>query len=731
MTGTQMDRRLLAILYLLSFVLLREWLLPVMALTDTNYLGLFLLFIAIVFALALGRVKWWIAVPVKFLYIMWAIQYIYLDEKFISISRIGYLLEDLLSNVPTLMSGDWENITNPFRTLLFFSLLWMTTYLIRHWIEVRKSILLFYSMTVIFVATIDTFSPLSTDSSIFLIMVTGLLLLGLLFISKLAEKHNTPIPTGAFFTVSLPLLFFVVLSGTFANVMPKKDPVWPDPVPYVKSFVQGTGTDSSGNGAGMMTSGYGTDDSQLGGSFEQDDTLVFEAKVASKQYWKIETKNTYTTKGWEQLFPDHSETSYSSGMEMVDYAQSNPEVLQHADVQVTLDFPFIVYPYGIQKVYADANVEFLHSEATGKYRTEIDGSNDSLSAYEIEFVEPEFSLKALRETNIQDLQTLDSSFSQYLQLPDALPERVRELAVSITESQESVYDKAKAIERYFGRSGFVYAQQQVAIPDADEDYVDQFLFETKRGYCDNFSTSMVVMLRALDIPARWVKGFAPGEYQLNDEGERVYQITNNEAHSWVEAYLPGIGWMPFEPTIGFTNLTDIDYDVELEANDPQVAERDEKNKPEEEQSKEPVKKSKSFDVEKYVGLFTSWMKKYSGWIVAGMLAIAFMVWSFYRNRVKWMPKFLLRTYRSEADDWDAFVKRYQSLLKQLDRVGLKRSEGMTLNDYAENVDAHFGGNQMSSLTAAYEKGLYGANTTEHDWVFLKEMWEDLIIRTSS
>ena len=97
-----------------------------------------------------------------------------------------------------------------------------------------------------------------------------------------------------------------------------------------------------------------------------------------------------------------------------------------------------------------------------------------------------------------------------------------------------------------------------------EDYVDQFLFDTKRGYCDNFSTSMVVMLRSIDIPARWVKGFAPGEYRLNDEGERVYQITNNEAHSWVEAYIPGIGWMPFEPTIGFSNLTDIDYDIELD-----------------------------------------------------------------------------------------------------------------------------------------------------------------------
>lgn len=731
MTGTRIDRRLLVILYLLSFVLLREWLLPVMELTDTNYLGVFLLFIAIVFILALARAKWWIAIPVKLLYVVWAIQYIYLGEKWLSLRHVVYLVDDLLSNVPVLISGSWENITNPFRTLLFFSLLWMTTYLIRHWIEVRKSILLFYSMTVIFVATIDTFSPLSTTSSIFIIMVTGLLLLGLLFISKLAEKHNMPISMGAFLSISVPLLFIVIISGTFANVMPKQDPVWPDPVPYFKSVVLGNGKDGSGNGAGVTTSGYGTDDSQLGGPFVQDDTPVFEARVAKKQYWKIETKNTYTSKGWEQLPSDHREKSYFSGMEVGEYATTDVEALQHADVQAFLDFPFIFYPYGIQKVNADGNVEFLHSESTGKFRTEIDGRIDSLSAYDIEFVEQDYSLKALRETRMQDLHTLDSSFSQYLQLPDALPGRVQELAESITENQESVYEKAKAIERYFGRNGFVYAQQDIAIPDADEDYVDQFLFDTKRGYCDNFSTSMVVMLRAIDIPARWVKGFAPGEYSLNSEGERVYQITNNEAHSWVEAYLPGIGWMPFEPTIGFSNLTDIEYDIELEANDPQVSEMNEQNKPEEEQSEKPVEKAKSFDMGNYFSPVTLWLKANKWLILTGILGLVLLAWLLYRSRVKWLPKVLLKMHRSEPDDWHTFVKRYKSLLKQLERLGLERSEGMTLNDYAKNVDAHFGGNQMRSLTTAYEKGLYGANTTEHDWISLKEMWEDLINRTSS
>ena len=386
----------------------------------------------------------------------------------------------------------------------------MTTYLIRHWIEVRKSILLFYSMTVIFVATIDTFSPLSTDSSIFIVMVTGLLLLGLLLSPGLPRQHNTPISTGAFLSISVPLLFSVVISGTFANFMPKQNPVWPDPVPYFKSIVQGTEGTVPELATGSRRVVMVTDDSLLGGSFVQDDTLFSKRKWQTSNIGKSKRKTRIRQKDGNSCPRITARQVIDPGMEIAEHIQRDDEETPlHADLRVSLDFPFIVYPYGMQKVDAEGNVVFLHSESTGKYRTEINGRSDSLSAYEIEFVEPDYSLKSLRETQMQDYRTLDESFSQYLQLPDELPERVRELAESITEKQDSVYEKAKAIERYFGRNGFVYAQQDIAVPEADEDYVDQFLFDTKRGYCDNYSTSMVVMLRAVDIPCTLGKRICP------------------------------------------------------------------------------------------------------------------------------------------------------------------------------------------------------------------------------
>ena len=64
---------------------------------------------------------------------------------------------------------------------------------------------------------------------------------------------------------------------------------------------------------------------------------------------------------------------------------------------------------------------------------------------------------------------------------------------------------------------------------------------------------MVVMLRSVGVPARWVKGFAPGTAGTSDDdGLQEVMVRNQDAHSWVEVYFPSMGWVPFEPTPGFS-----------------------------------------------------------------------------------------------------------------------------------------------------------------------------------
>jgi hypothetical protein len=732
MSEMRLDKWFLSILYLLAIVMLREWLLPVMELTQTGQISLFLIFIGIAFFLSLMTVKWWIAAFIKILYIIWAIHFMFFDGILLKKETTKLLLEDFNSNFAVILVGNWSEISNPFRTMLFFILLWMTTYLIRHWIESRKSIFVFYSMTIIFIAIIDTFTTYSAKGSILIIMITGLLLLGLLTIPKLAEKHSLSISSHKLMSISIPLVVILVLSGIFILTLPKLEPVWADPVPFLKSAVEGTG--EGGDGKGISKSGYDPDDSRLGGPFTQDNTLIFEATVPKKQYWKIETKNTYNSKGWEQ--PNESNViTYTSNMGMGAYAEGEGIISGEsklAQLNMLKRFPFIVYPYGMINVETDEDVQFMKLETLGQYRTAIGDEPVSLDSYEIEYIEHDFSLKALRETTMEAVNSLGDDFSDYLQLPNGLPERVGELAKKITDSSENVYDKTKAIERYFGRNGFVYDQKNVAVPTEDQDYVDQFLFDTKSGYCDNFSTSMVVMLRTIGIPARWVKGFAPGELGRNENKESVYKITNNEAHSWVEAYMPGIGWMPFEPTIGFSGASSIEYDTELQLDDPEVPEMPKKEREKLKQKSKPKKEDKknAFDFNKTFDHIKQWVIDQK-WILLAVLGILTSLGSIlYGRRRKWFPKLLVRYYRFGMNDWAKYSKRYGSLLRQLDRFGLKRRNGETLLKYAIQVDAYFGGDSMQRLTTAYEKGIYGENRTEHDWQRLQELWEDLINRTS-
>ncbi|MBW9234724.1 hypothetical protein JQK62_21240, partial [Leptospira santarosai] len=87
-----------------------------------------------------------------------------------------------------------------------------------------------------------------------------------------------------------------------------------DPVPFIRSFAEGAGEGTGpGSAAKIGKIGYGEDDSKLGGAFRSDNTVVFEAIVKTPQYWKIETKDTYTTKGWEQSVSSNEIRNYTVG----------------------------------------------------------------------------------------------------------------------------------------------------------------------------------------------------------------------------------------------------------------------------------------------------------------------------------------------------------------------------------------------------------------------------------
>jgi transglutaminase-like putative cysteine protease len=162
---------------------------------------------------------------------------------------------------------------------------------------------------------------------------------------------------------------------------------------------------------------------------------------------------------------------------------------------------------------------------------------------------------AIRYTGLSQLPPLDRArleasgaeypadvADRYLQLPDGLDARIAGLALSTTARAVTRYDKAATLENFL-KTKYSYTLDLAGKPGRDP--LAHFLFETRAGHCEYFASAMTVMLRTLGIPAREVNGFLPGEY--NDLGGD-YIVRASDAHSWVEAYFPGNGWIVFDPT---------------------------------------------------------------------------------------------------------------------------------------------------------------------------------------
>jgi transglutaminase-like putative cysteine protease len=122
--------------------------------------------------------------------------------------------------------------------------------------------------------------------------------------------------------------------------------------------------------------------------------------------------------------------------------------------------------------------------------------------------------------------------------------RIKTLADQVTAKLTNNYDRAMAIESYL-RSNYTYTLTPPVPKDGSTDPIGAFLFDSKQGYCEYFATAMGDMLRAEGIPTRLVNGFGSGTY---DNKIKQYVVKESDAHTWVEAFFPGYGWIPFEPT---------------------------------------------------------------------------------------------------------------------------------------------------------------------------------------
>lgn len=305
----------------------------------------------------------------------------------------------------------------------------------------------------------------------------------------------------------------------------------------------------------------------------------------------------------------------------------------------------------------------------------------------------------------------------YIQLPESLSEKVPALALKITEGIQDNFRRAAAIESYL-KTNYRYTFDTIFM-EHENNPVETFLFSLGKGHCELFASSMVVMLRSLDIPSRLVTGYFASQY---NPVTGYYEVRELDAHAWVEAYMDGYGWVTFEPTPPVRIVTrksdlfiisNLGKYVADRLNTLVQANRD---------------KWWAEIVKKFVSTMTrvyGFLKKFlaaawetakqtwrwflaKGWITVTLSAMtlitAFLLYRFLRPI---FSKWRLRILKQKASD-RFILACYRQMERTFARKGVPRSPDFTPHEYREVLKEKFGNlwNEVTLITRMFETARY-------------------------
>lgn len=710
------------------FLLLLEWLRPLIGITNVGRLDIFVTFIGICFALSFFQTRW--QIPIKIVTVLFIIHSLYYKNAFINPSWLTTFFSDMSRNSSLFFQGNLLDISPVFPTVLFFLSFWFLSSFTSFWIIHKKRGFLFLVLTIIYIATFHNLHLYNANYAIIRTVVIGFFMLSLLQVERIKEREHLQNYAREISKLLRPLTIFIVLLATIAYFAPKFGPQWPNPMDFLKF-----NTSEASKEQKVSTIGYGLDDSRLGGPFKADPTIVFTARTQNKHYWRVETKDFYTGKGWE-ISENPKKISFKNKNDVVSWYEQNTKTeTTEATITMQKSYPHLTYPAGLVSVEASSDVSYSVDPFSEKIYTMNEDSSTTLHSYKVTYEIPEFSIENLKAVKTNEGQETNPYFmTKYTQLPESLPQRVKDLAVNLTNDKDNRYDKVLAIENYFTDNSFTYESTNVLFPAKSQDYVDQFLFDTKSGYCNNFSTSMIVLLRSAGIPARWVKGYTEGTLDntlASAEGEDIYTITNDNAHSWVEVYFPGYGWIPFEPTKGFTNPynfinnTPAPISQNSEANNSNNEQIQQRNN--EAKLKSLIENTEEASTKKVTNSKTS----FSWWYVfLSTILISTIGYILFTTRMKWMTFLIIHFYKYRKND-AVYQKAYGALLKQFARIGIPRSESQTFREYALHIDTLYNSADMQQLTASYENAMYKQEQAAEEWKKSVHLWEVLMKKAAS
>jgi transglutaminase-like putative cysteine protease len=490
-----------------------------------------------------------------------------------------------------LLKWDWDQVL-PFidqnfgqlLPYLWFALGTWLVYAACIWImSIKLSMYIGIIGSIIALCIRDSFSNLSLWREIAVVLFCSTLIVvisNMLRIQKQAPDAWNKLSKRPF-PIVIPIVLFALIFYSIVQYTPPIRPILTDPYTAWKNyngeqvarFVSEDGGFLGTNQEASAESGYSREDSQLGGGFQFNYRNVMKVNSTHRSYWRGETRSMYTGTGWEKY---GGELGNRSAVGPGQLLQSDPNIDTSKATMRTVKYTVTMSTEEAYPVLFGPNQIGQLEKLEGKNTTNsleklswtpndavmnFDGNSNYPTSYTMISQVPIIDVEGLRTVKLEDISA--EEWAVYLLIPETMPARVRDLAEEITKNSATPYDKVKNIEQYLANN-FTYNTNPAK--GSSHDFVDQFLFEVKEGYCDYYSTSMVMLARSIGMPARWVKGFSTGTSLLEEMMERggyrganelisqsedEYTVRNADAHSWVEVYFPGWGWIPFEPTAGF------------------------------------------------------------------------------------------------------------------------------------------------------------------------------------
>lgn len=267
---------------------------------------------------------------------------------------------------------------------------------------------------------------------------------------------------------------------------------------------------------------------------EHSGVEVFTVKADSEAYWRLTSLDTFDGEIWSSN-ERYAAVGKTLRSDVPARAAAN-EIRQSFKIS---GLASIWLPAAYEPVRLEKADDVRYNSDTASLITESETSDGE--SYEVLSRVPLFTAEQLASAP----GVITPEMAPYLSLPE-VPMRVRGLAESVAfrAGARTPYEKALALQNFLRSSRYTYDLE--ARQGHDGRALERFLFETRRGYCEQFAGAFAVMARILELPTRVAVGFTQGELQ----SDGLFHVRDEHAHAWPEVFIANAGWVAFEPTPG-------------------------------------------------------------------------------------------------------------------------------------------------------------------------------------